>query len=103
MSSRKRYKKSNGCTFAIETSAKCVANRKELSSFILDILKISRQPKRIRKNQNYQKFLLMLRYLSEVNLNFSYFPFKVCVFLENDKRIRAKFFSVFKGVLNRNF
>jgi len=62
------------CTDAIEASAKSIANWKELSSFILDIFS-NLQPRRIRKNRNHQKFLLIRRYLSKVNLDFSLFPF----------------------------
>jgi len=71
MSLRNRYKKSDSCTVDIETLAKSVANCKERSSFILDIFHISQQSRQIRKNQNHQKFLLMQRYLSQLNLDFS--------------------------------
>jgi len=64
MPSRNRNKKSELASLLGES----VANQ-ELSSFILDIFQISRQPRRIRKNRNHQKFLLMQRYLSKVICN----------------------------------
>jgi len=41
----------------------------------LDIFQISHLPRRIRKNRNHQKFLLMQGYRSIVNLEFSSFHF----------------------------
>jgi len=43
----------------------------------LDIFSNFSATKRIRKNRDHQKFLLMQRYLSKVKLQFSYFPFKI--------------------------
>jgi len=51
-----RYKKIRVCIVVL---AKSVANWKVLSNFILVHFQISWQPRRIRKNRNHQKFLLM--------------------------------------------
>jgi len=41
-------------------------------SLVVSFFQISQQPRRIRKNRNHQKFLLMQGYLSEVNMEFSH-------------------------------
>jgi len=72
MSSRNRYKKPDACTVSIETYLlKVLPTEKSLVVSFWTFFQISQQSRRMRKNRNHQKFLLMQWYLSEVNLVFS--------------------------------
>jgi len=56
------------------SSAKSVAIRKELIVSFRTFFQIFQQPRRIRKNRNYQKILLMQGDLFKVNLYFLLVP-----------------------------
>jgi len=62
MSSRNRYKK---CELA-SLFGEVLPTEKSLVVSIWAFFLISRQPRRIRKNRNHQKYLLMQGYLSKI-------------------------------------
>jgi len=74
MSSRNSYKKFRACIVAWR---KMVPTEKSLVVSFWKLFQISRQTRRIRKNRDHQKVLLMQGYLSKINLEFSYFSFNV--------------------------
>jgi len=68
MSTHNRYKKIRACIVAWQ---KVLPTEKCLVTSFWFIFQISRLPRLIRKNRDYQKFLLMQGYLSKVKLQFS--------------------------------
>jgi len=67
MSSRKQQiQKIRACIFAWR---KVLPTEKCLVTSFWSIFQISRQPRRIKKNRDHQKFLLMQEYLSKVKLH----------------------------------
>jgi len=70
------YHRPNSCHCATDTKIrayivawrKVLPTKKSLEVLFWTFFQISQQPKRIWKNQNHQKILLMQGYLSKVNL-----------------------------------
>jgi len=68
MSLLNKIQKIRACIVAWQ---KALRTEKCLVTSLWSIFQIFQQSKRIRKNRDYQKFLLMQEYLSEVKLQFS--------------------------------